>query len=772
MPDKFIRVLIVDDSTPDARLMEAALERGGYEIRAVRVETAADMRDALARQSWDIVLSDYRMPEFSGLEAIEVLRASGQDIPLVMVSGAIGEEVAVAATKAGACDYVMKNNLPRLPGVVAAELRDAVRRRAALTAQQEELRQAAARMRFLFTSNPAVIFSCEPSGTYALTFISENIKAAAGYDPSECLAQSDFWIRNIHADDVSAVLKDMSRLFETGHYDYECRYRHKDGSWRWMRAAMNLIRDAQGNPTEIIGSTVDITDTREAVESLKHSEERYRSLVEMFPEAILAHEEGGKVLYANSAAVRLFAVGGEGDLVGRNIFDYMPPEQRAAVARSVQMLKEGGFASDSGDQKILRPGGGEADIEAAGCRVTYQGKPAVQVVLRDVTQRRKLQRQYIQAQKLEAVGLLAGGIAHDFRNQLTVIRGYAEMLDRSGLVKDKGKTFIREILQAVDRSATMTGQLLAFSRRQVLQPQVVSPDQLIAGLSKTLSRMVGEDIRLSILPGSAGCVKIDPGQLEAALLNMAVNARDAMPQGGQLTIQTADVDLDEEFALQNPGASPGPHIMVAVSDTGVGMDEETARQVFEPFFTTKPAWQGTGLGLAMVYGFVQQSGGTIGVASRPGQGTTFRIYLPRVAAVALPLPPVAAWAPLPPGKGTILLVEDEEAIRALVARTLRECGYEVLEAPAAAAAIAICESMSDALDLLVSDVVMPGMSGPELVKIIRQRRPDLPVLYLSGYTGKALSDHGVPADVNLLTKPFDAHTLVSAVRKLVSPPGN
>jgi CheY-like chemotaxis protein len=376
---------------------------------------------------------------------------------------------------------------------------------------------------------------------------------------------------------------------------------------------------------------------------------------------------------------------------------------------------------------------------------------------------------FFQSQKMETIGLLAGGIAHDFRNQLTVIQGYGEMLAREEGLAERALDYVRQILAAADRSAELSGQLLAFSRQQELRPTVTNLGHVIAGLSKSLLRMVGEDIRLSVAssPG-LGNVKTDVGQFQQAMVNLVVNARDAMPNGGQLTIETSNVNLDETFAKKHSDILPGPYVMTVVSDTGVGMDKQTLQHIFEPFFTTKPVGQGTGLGLPMVYGFVRQSGGHISVRSEPGHGTTFRIYLPRVCE---PLTADARGEPqtaLPKGVGTILVIEDESPIRAMVARTLRESGYTVLEASSAKDALPLGEHYDGRIDLLLCDVVMPDMSGPDIAAKVLAARPGMPVLYISGYTGKALANRGVlPSDVNLLVKPFSSRALVEAVLRLL-----
>jgi two-component system sensor histidine kinase EvgS len=404
-------------------------------------------------------------------------------------------------------------------------------------------------------------------------------------------------------------------------------------------------------------------------------------------------------------------------------------------------------------------------------------------LIQDITEYRRLQDQFAQAQKMEAIGQLAGGVAHDFRNQLSVIKGYGEMLLRRDLVKDEGRIKVEQILEAADRSTRITGQLLAFGRKQMLQPVVANVNSVAGDMMKSLARTLGEDIRLSIVPcGELWNIRVDTGQFQQALLNLVLNARDAMAQGGQLTIETENIVPDEDFVRRHVGASLGRHVVLTVSDTGCGMSHEMLDRLFEPFFTTKPVGEGTGLGLAMVHGFVAQSGGFIDVQSRPDKpagpgtpavpgGTTFRLYFPAVQDAAESAQQPSQAPDLPHGSGTILVVEDEDAIRQILLETLGECGYTVLTAGNAQQAMALIESAKEKIDLLITDVVMPGWSGPELARHFHASRPGAAVLLISGHTGKMLTGHGVvPADVNLLAKPFSAQALAETVRKILGQP--
>jgi PAS domain S-box-containing protein len=387
-------------------------------------------------------------------------------------------------------------------------------------------------------------------------------------------------------------------------------------------------------------------------------------------------------------------------------------------------------------------------------------------VVEDITEHRVLQQQLQQSQKMEAIGQLAGGIAHDFRNQLTVIRGYGQMLCES-LPAGKGREMLDEILHAADRSVEITGQLLAFSRRDTLHPQTHDLNELVADLAKALGRILNEDITLATAADPTPCpATVDAIQFQHALMNLAANARDAMPAGGQLTIRTRLTRTDAAFAEQHPEVTPGRFVVVEVADIGSGMDEATKARIFEPFFTTKQVGQGTGLGLAMVYGFVRQSGGAIEVDSEPGKGTTVRLFFP--AATAAGLTPQADSAPAKvPHRGdeTILVVEDEPAVRKLLLASLRQGGYHILESANGLDALRLAERHPGPIDLLLTDVILPGADGVDLSHRLRQRRPKVRVLYVSGYAGKHLAQHGVDGASRLLAKPFSTHELLATVRQ-------
>lgn len=393
----------------------------------------------------------------------------------------------------------------------------------------------------------------------------------------------------------------------------------------------------------------------------------------------------------------------------------------------------------------------------------------MRLVIPTRSERRHLQEQYQQGQKMEGIGRLAGGVAHDFNNLLTVINGYSEMLLNQPRLDEPTRNLLREIHKAGGRAAGLTQQLLAFSRKQILQPKVLDLNAVVTETEKMLRRMIGEDIELAVIPSEdLGRVMADRSQIEQVLINMAVNARDAMPQGGKLTMETGNVFLDKDYTETHPEVKPGPYVMLALTDTGCGMDKATQARIFEPFFTTKEQGKGTGLGLATVYGIVKQTEGHVEVYSEVGIGTTFKVYLPAVESCLPSGKSHPGLRVMPPGTETILLTEDEDGVRSLAKMALENCGYTVLEANEGTQALEVASKQTQPIHLLVTDVVMPRMSGREVAEKLRTTKPEIKVLYLSGYTDDAVVRHGiVAAEHDFLQKPFTPADLATKVRQVL-----
>jgi len=513
---------------------------------------------------------------------------------------------------------------------------------------------------------------------------------------------------------------------------------------------------------------------RDPITLLQESEKLVMALLESASQAIMSVDRNGRIVLANPKTEEMFGYSRQ-ELLGARIEILLPESKRRAHGRDREefftrpRVRPMGIGMDLSGR---RKNGTEFPVEISLSYVeTVEGLFAIAFV-NDISNRKQLEDRLLQAQKMEAVGRLAGGVAHDFNNMLTVIAGYNRMIldDLSPL--DPLRGCAEEVLKAADRAAALTRQLLAFSRRQVMQPCVMNVNATVVHTEKMLRRLIGEDVELVLsLPPDIGNIKADPNHIEQAIVNLALNARDAMPKGGRITVETANVHLDENYARTHMGVKPGDFVMVAVSDTGHGMDAETRRRLFEPFFTTKEKGKGTGLGLASVYGVVKQLGGDIWVYSEPGQGTTFKLYFPRIAETAS-LPAVSpAESDRAPSTETILVVEDEEAVRDLTVKILRKLGHTVLAAAGGAEAIEIAKSYSGPIALLLTDVVMPNMSGRQVADHLLKLRPELKVLYLSGYTDNTVVHHGVLEDgVEFLPKPFSREALARKIRDVLGTP--
>jgi len=486
---------------------------------------------------------------------------------------------------------------------------------------------------------------------------------------------------------------------------------------------------------------------------VKTKDKKFQLLFEDHPQPMWVFDAASQsIIAANAAAARLYG---------------FSREEFEGMELSAIQLGENG--SEAGATRSHRTKSGRViDVDTASHGFDYNGRPAELVVLMDVTGRRQLEEQLRQAQKMEAVGMLAGGVAHDFNNLLTIISGYSQLILNNLTPHDPNHNSAEQIMKAAERAAALTKQLLAFSRRQVLQPRVLDINKLIGGLGTMLRRLIGEDIDLQlVLRPDVGQVSADPGQIEQVLMNLVVNARDAMPKGGTLTIETASISLDEKYAGRQMALKPGTYTQIAVSDTGTGMDEATQARLFEPFFTTKGSGHGTGLGLSPVFGIVKQSLGSVEVYSVPNRGTSVKVYLPRIDQ------PVTAEKPTTlkkagPGTETILLVEDEEMVRSLVRETLARDGYKVLDAADPFEARRLSEGHRGKIHLLITDVVMPKVSGRELAEQLTQRRPDMKVIYMSGYTDSAIVNSGIlQKEVAFLQKPFTPGVLTEKVRDVL-----
>ena len=644
--------------------------------------------------------------------------------------------------------------------------------------RDEALRQSEERMRLLLDSTGEGIYGIDIQGK--CIFLNKAFLRILGYGSPEEVLGKDMHalIHHTRQDGTPYPVQDC-RIYqaflrgEGSHVDDEV-LRRRDGT-PFPAEYWSYPMRREGAVVGAVVTFIDITERKRTEKALRESEASYRSLVKGAVYGIcrtLPLED--KFLEVNPALVRMLGYESEAELLDLDLAAdvYRDPAERARVVRLI--LQHGRV--EGVEAEFKRKDQTPINVRFSGRKVEAEDRPGAKMefefIVEDVTELRKLELQFRQAQKMEAVGRLAGGIAHDFNNLLSVILGYTDLLrDRQDFQANDAKR-LDLIHQYARRGADLTRQLLAFSRQQVLAPRVLNLNAVLKDSEDMLRRLIGEDVELVFKLGSdLACVRVDEGQIVQVLMNLAVNARDAMPDGGKLTVETTSATLDESYAHQRPGKlSPGDYVLLAVSDTGAGMDAETKAKIFEPFFTTKERGKGTGLGLATVYGIVKQSGGFIWVYSEPGQGSSFKLYLPQFKAAVSQIDAAEPPEEPPRGTETVLLSEDEESLRKLTAEHLTADGYRVLEAENPAHAIELAERHEGPIHLLLTDVIMPNMNGSLLAKKIQACRSETRVLFMSGYAGEAIIHHGVLAPgTAFLQKPFSRYSLACKLRDVLGP---
>ena len=637
--DKKLRILILEDVPTDAELIERELQKAEFALTSRWVDNRDDFLKELEDFSPDIVLSDYSMPHFNGMEALELVKERFPWIPLIIVTGSMNEEVAVECMKNSAADYVIKENMTRLGPAVHGAI------------QKQRIKQ----------------------------------------------------------------------------------------------------------------------EKERAIEALKESEERYKGLFQGASEGILITDiKTKKFLNANPAFCELLGYTEE-ELIQLDISNIHPEEDLDHVLHEFEAQAQG-EKTLAQNIPCLRKDGTTIYTDIVTGPILMVGRNWNLSFFRDITERKKLEAQFVQAQKMEAIGTLAGGISHDFNNLLTVIMGHAELALMDINKDNRLYEYIEGIKNAGEHAVSLTSQLLAFSRKQVVKPRNMDFNREINQMEKMVRRLIGEDIEfLTVLEPELWKVHMDPGQMSQVIMNLLVNARGAMPRDGKIIIETANVDLDGGF-FHDHGVEeqPGPYVMFVVSDTGIGMNEETQSRIFEPFFTTKERGNGTGLGLSTVYGIVKQNSGYIWVNSELGRGTTFKIYLPKVKRDAESEEKERTVTKDYKGSETVLIVEDDDRLRHLAQKILQQYGYRALEAQDGDEALKVCEAHESPIHLLLTDVVMPGKSGREVAENIQLLWPDTKVIYMSGYLDNTIACHGILASgLNFLEKPFSPKGLARKVREVL-----
>ena len=643
-----------------------------------------------------------------------------------------------------------------------------------------QLREGEARYRRLVEHiREVVIAGVEgPPPAGRLTFVSPQVVELSGRTSEEFLADPGLWERLLHPEDAAHVQRETDRALDRKEpvvRFYRLR-NERTGEYRWIEDTFVPDQGESGEARSFFATARDVTERWNAEAEALRLRHRNELLLNCAGEGICGLDREGSVTFINPKGAGLLGYAVE-ELIETPFHakcHHSHPDGRPFPSDECPieavMAAQRGY---TGEAVFWRKDGKSVPVECVSTPVFDEGGTVegIVVVFQDISDRRRLEETVQQSQKLEAIGRLAGGVAHDFNNILGVITGYGELMGRQLDDGHPARPRLEQMLKAAERAAALTRQLLAFSRKQVTQPRILDLNVVTSDLEKMLRRVIGEDVELEVRPGKGlGAVKADPTQVEQVVMNLVVNARDAMPKGGMLTLELANVEFDRAYAAEHPPAEAGRFVMLAVSDTGVGMDAEIQKRIFDPFFTTKPLGEGTGLGLATVYGIVKQSGGHIWVYSELGRGTTFKVYLPRVdepVEAAATAPALAA----PRGNETVLVVEDTESLREMVREVLEERGYTLLQAADGEQALSLALRHQGPIHLLLTDVVMPKMGGPDLAARLKSLRPEMQTLFMSGYTDGALSRQGIlGGSTTLLEKPFTTEGLARAVRAALDAP--
>jgi two-component system, cell cycle sensor histidine kinase and response regulator CckA len=753
-------VLVVEDDPVACDLECMMLQRHGMAIRTA--STGSDAITLLNKERFSAVVLDYLLPDGVCWPVIEAARKLAVAVPVVVVTGMGDERVAVEAIRHGAVDYIAKS------GPMMEKLPEIIQRAIKQFQSEHALEEMNLRLQAAVRASNTGLWDWNVQTNEVV--YSREWKSQLGHEEDEVGNHFNEWSDRVHPEDRERTLANITDYLTgaVASYEVEYRLRHKNGTYRWILARGTAIRTADGKPVRMLGSHVDITDLKTAFEQVQLQSAALNAAAN----SIMITDTQGIILWVNDAFTRLTGYA-KADCIGKSPRILKTDKSPPGFYRDMwQTITAGRVWSG---QVQNRRKSGEYYLEEMTITPVRDGRNNTThfiAIKQDITERRKLEDQLRHSQKMEALGMLAGGVAHDFNNLLTIINGRSELLLTRLKSDEKSRSELEQIRRTGGRAAELTRQLLAFSRRQVLESKVVDLNRIVADMEKMIKRLVPENIDLLIvLDPATRSVKVDPGQIEQVIMNLVVNARDAMPKGGKITIETGTAELNEAYCRSHLDVTPGRYTRISLSDNGHGMDAATRGHIFEPFFTTKEQGKGTGLGLSTVFGIVKQSKGHIDVYSEVGRGTTFKIYLPETGGSA-----AATGARLDfvrGGKESILVVEDEDGVRGLVHDILESNGYSVLLARHGKEALQLCENPSHKIALIITDVIMPEMGGPELIERIRKSYPAIKVIYASGYTDRAIIRNGeLPEGVNFLQKPFSPNALLQRVREVLDSPSS
>jgi two-component system cell cycle sensor histidine kinase/response regulator CckA len=775
---KPLRLLLLENAIQDAELTLLELKASGFDVECTIAQDREEFLAALESAKFDAVLADYRLPNWTGLDALKEVRDRGKDIPFLLVTGTLGEEAAVECIKQGVNDYILKEHLNRLPSALKRamqekSLRDEnARAHQALGESEARAREQFAELEQIYRTAPIGLAVYGPDLRYLR--VNEQL---ARFNGLQAERHRGLMTRDVNPDVAKAVEPYLRRVFSRGesilNVEIQGTTQSQSGAPRTWLASFHPLRGDSGVITAISVVVLEITERKRAEAALSLSEARNRQLVEHSVYGIFRISREGCFLDPNPALLRILGCASAEELdppaVVGDVFRY-PTEYAECMAAC-----QGEGKVHSAETQWRRRDGGMVVV-----RLHLRGLSAAdltastEVMAEDVTAVRATERQLHESQKFEAIGQLAGGIAHDFNNVVGAILGWAELgFDQARSYPEIAERFVR-IREQAERAAALTRKLLAFARRQILQPRSVDLNAVTSDLTSFLDKVIPKNIELKVINAPLDPLKADPAQIEQVLMNLCLNARDAMPKGGRLLIETEMADIDESYCRFYPYVTAGRYAVLSVSDTGVGMDADMREHVFEPFFSHKEPGKNSGMGLATAYGIVKQHGGFIHVYSEVGQGTLFRAYLPIASDHLLEASPArtrAASFSEVRGTETLLLAEDHDAIREMARQTLVNLGYRVLSAVDGEEALRLCESEAPAMAIL--DLVMPRLGGQEAAAKLVERFGRLPILFTSGYSQES---RGLEATGRYLQKPYSPSSLSRLVReildhaKIASPP--
>ncbi len=760
-----LHALLIVSSAADAEMNLRELNHAGFICQPQIIATRGEFLEQLGRFPFDVVLADYQLPGWTGMEAFFAMREARRDVPFILVTEPLGEEVAVECIKQGVTDYVLKDHLARLPVVVARALEEKALRDAR-TLMTQALQQSEGNSLFLFAQNPLPMWVFEID---TLQFLQVNDAALRhyGYEQTEFLEMN---AGGLHpAEEIPRLMGAFRDAMPRQQLPGEWRHRKKDGSLIDVEIFLHKM-DYSGHTAALVVA-LDITERKRA----EKEKRKFFTLVENSRDFIAVADLNDNVEYVNPAGRALLGIPSAESVKGTHSVDYVVAADLPLVYDTIlpALLTHGHWQGELRFRHGLT--GKSLPMDFVGFQVKDEktGEPRfVATVSRDVTERRALERQLQQAQKFEAFGQLAGGIAHDFNNVIGAILGWSELgEEQAGPGDALLQGYFKKIHFQCDRVTALIQQLLAFARRQILEPRTLSLNQSVRDVMSLLDKVIGKDIEITKnLAQDLSAVRADPTQIEQMLVNLCINARDAMPNGGRVTIETRNAVFSEEDCRRTVGVQPGQFAELRVIDTGIGMDAATRERIFEPFFTTKGTGKGTGLGLATVYGIVKQHNGFILVESEPGHGSTFRIFLPvdETPSVREVRPLLFDDLPVRGGSETILLADDHEGICEMAQSALEGKGYQVMVAHDGEEAIQIFTAHRDTISLILLDVIMPRQNGPEVFAAIKAQVPGVAVIFATGYSNEtAVLADLVERGVAILRKPYSPSALCRRVREVL-----